>query len=108
VVEGSRGGSDHQRILEPGPRNAEQTLTQLIAVLDYQDLARAIERLEKGSGVMDLKDEHAIARPVSVKSKFLFSERRIESPAFRLTIYLVQISNLRLSKAGRAPSWMIL
>jgi hypothetical protein len=51
VVKGSRGGSDHQRILEPGPRNAEQTLTQLIAVLDYQDLARAIERLEKGSGV---------------------------------------------------------
>jgi hypothetical protein len=31
-----------------GPRNANQTLTQLIAVLDRQDVAHAIERLEKG------------------------------------------------------------
>ena len=33
--------------IEPGPRDAEQTLSRLIAVLDSQDLARAIERIEK-------------------------------------------------------------
>jgi hypothetical protein len=27
--------------IEPGPRDAEESLTQLIAVLDTQDLARA-------------------------------------------------------------------
>jgi hypothetical protein len=31
-----------------GQRDAEETLTQLIAVLDSQDLAAAIERLEAG------------------------------------------------------------
>jgi hypothetical protein len=36
--------------LEPGPRDADETVTQLIAVLDTQDLARATERLEKGRG----------------------------------------------------------
>ncbi len=34
--------------IEPGPGDAEQTLSQLIAVLDNQDLARAIGQLEKG------------------------------------------------------------
>jgi hypothetical protein len=31
--------------IEPGPRVAERTLSRLIAVLETQDLARAIERL---------------------------------------------------------------
>jgi hypothetical protein len=33
--------------LEPGLRDADETMTQLIAVLDTPDLALAIERLEK-------------------------------------------------------------
>ena len=37
-----------------GPRNANQTLTQLIAVLDRQDVAHAIERLEKGHESRDV------------------------------------------------------
>ena len=37
--------------LEPGPRDADETITQLIAVLDNQDLASAIDRLEKGHGL---------------------------------------------------------
>jgi hypothetical protein len=37
--------------LEPGPRDAEETLARLIALLDSQDLARAIERLEKVQGL---------------------------------------------------------
>jgi len=37
--------------LEPGPRDADETIAQLIAVLDNQDLALAIERLEKGHGL---------------------------------------------------------
>src|SRR4030095_5105432 len=38
--------------IEPGrPRDAGETITQLIAVLDNQDLARAIDRLEIGSRV---------------------------------------------------------
>jgi hypothetical protein len=41
--------------IEPGPRNAEQTLTRLIAVLETQDLAHAIERLEKGHGLRVVK-----------------------------------------------------
>jgi hypothetical protein len=36
--------------LEQGPRDADETVTQLIAVLHTQDLARATERLEKGRG----------------------------------------------------------
>jgi len=32
--------------LEPRPRDAEATIAKLIAVLDTQDLARALERLE--------------------------------------------------------------
>ena len=38
----------------PGPRKADQTLTQLIAVLDRQDVAHAIERLEKGHEFRDV------------------------------------------------------
>jgi hypothetical protein len=41
--------------LEPGPRDAEQTLSRLIAVLDNQDLARALDRLEKGHGLRVVK-----------------------------------------------------
>ena len=41
--------------LEPGPRDAEQTLSRLIAVLDNQDLALAIERFEKGHGLRVVK-----------------------------------------------------
>jgi hypothetical protein len=37
-----------------GPANANQTLTQLIAVLDRQDVAHAIERLEKGHEFRDV------------------------------------------------------
>jgi len=41
--------------IEPGPRDAEQTLSRLIAVLDTHDLALAIERLEKGHGLRVVK-----------------------------------------------------
>jgi len=41
--------------IEPGPRDAEQTLSRLIAVLETQDLARAIERLEMGHGLRVVK-----------------------------------------------------
>ena len=41
--------------LEPGPRDADETIAQLIAVLDNQDLALAIERLEKGHGLQVVK-----------------------------------------------------
>ena len=41
--------------IEPGPRDAEQTISRLIAVLETQDLARAIERLEKGHGLRVVK-----------------------------------------------------
>jgi hypothetical protein len=41
--------------LERGPRDADETITQLIAVLDTQDLALAIERLEKGYGLRLVK-----------------------------------------------------
>ena len=37
-----------------GPRNANQTLTQLVAVLDRQDVGHAIERLEKGHAFRDV------------------------------------------------------
>ena len=40
---------------KPGPRDAEQTLSRLIAVLETQDLAHAIERLEKGHGLRVVK-----------------------------------------------------
>jgi hypothetical protein len=48
-----RGAPDHRRI-HGGPRNANQTLTQLVAVLDRQDVAHAIERLEKGHEFRDV------------------------------------------------------
>jgi hypothetical protein len=41
--------------LEPGPRDADETITQLLAVLDTQELALAIERLEKGYGLRVVK-----------------------------------------------------
>ena len=37
--------------IEPGPRDPDETIAQLIAVLDNQDVARAIDRLEKGHGL---------------------------------------------------------
>jgi hypothetical protein len=40
--------------IEPGPRKAHQILTRLIAVLDRQDVADAIEKLEKGHEVRDV------------------------------------------------------
>jgi hypothetical protein len=41
--------------VEPGPRDAEETLARSIALLDSQDLARAIERLEKVQGLRVVK-----------------------------------------------------
>ena len=43
------------RYLEPGAPDAEETLAKLITVLDRHDLARAIERLEKGHGLRVIK-----------------------------------------------------
>jgi hypothetical protein len=37
--------------LEPGAPGAELTLSRLIAMLDTEDLARSLERLEKGRGL---------------------------------------------------------
>jgi hypothetical protein len=36
--------------LEPGPHDSAEILNRLIAVLDTEDVARAIERLEKRHG----------------------------------------------------------
>jgi hypothetical protein len=41
--------------LEPGPRDADETITQLIAVLDNQELSGAVERLESGYGIRVVK-----------------------------------------------------
>jgi hypothetical protein len=41
--------------IEPGPRDAEETLSRLIVVLDTQSVARAIERLESGHGLRLVK-----------------------------------------------------
>ncbi len=41
--------------IEPGPRDPDETIAQLIAVLDNQDVARAIDRLEKGHGLRVVK-----------------------------------------------------
>jgi hypothetical protein len=41
--------------LEPGLHDADETLNRLIAVLDSQDLAGAIGRLEKGHGLRVVK-----------------------------------------------------
>ena len=43
--------------IEPGQRDAEQTLSRLIAVLEMQDLARAIERIENGHGLRAVKGQ---------------------------------------------------
>ena len=40
--------------LESGPRDADEVITQLIAVLDTQELANAIERIE-GRGLRVVK-----------------------------------------------------
>ena len=41
--------------LERGRRDADETITRLIAVLDTQDLALAVKRLEKGYGLRVVK-----------------------------------------------------
>jgi hypothetical protein len=41
--------------LEAGGPEAEETLSWLIAVLDNEDLAHAVERLEKGHGLRVVK-----------------------------------------------------
>jgi hypothetical protein len=41
--------------LEPGPRDAEKTINKLIAILDRQDLAAAIDRLENAHGLRVVK-----------------------------------------------------
>lgn len=42
--------------IEPGAsRNADETIAQLVAVLDNEDLARAIERLDKSHGLRVMK-----------------------------------------------------
>jgi hypothetical protein len=41
--------------LEPGARDADEVITQLIAVLDTQELANAIERLDEGRGLRVVK-----------------------------------------------------
>ena len=41
--------------VEPGERDADETIGRLIALLDAKDLALAIERLEKGHGLRVVK-----------------------------------------------------
>ena len=41
--------------LEPNGRTTDETISRLIGVLDNEDLARAIERLEKGHGLRVVK-----------------------------------------------------
>jgi hypothetical protein len=36
--------------LQHGPRNAEQSMERLIEILDREDLAAALERLQQGFG----------------------------------------------------------
>src|SRR6476620_5457637 len=43
------------RIIEPGPPDAERTLTRFIAVPDDQEAVGAIDRLEKGHGLRVVK-----------------------------------------------------
>jgi hypothetical protein len=50
--EAGRIVSEH---LEANGRNADETISRLIAVLDGEDLARAVERLEKGHGLRVVK-----------------------------------------------------
>jgi hypothetical protein len=39
----------------PGPRDADEAITQLIAVLDTQELADAMNRVERGFGLRVVK-----------------------------------------------------
>ena len=41
--------------LEPGPKDPVATINRLIEVLDNQELAAAIERMEKGYGLKVVK-----------------------------------------------------
>ena len=41
--------------IEPDGLTSEETLARLIAVIDTDDLARAVERLEKGHGLRVVK-----------------------------------------------------
>ena len=41
--------------LESGARNADEAITQLIAVLDTQELAAAMNRVERGYGLQVVK-----------------------------------------------------
>ena len=41
--------------LEPGPKDPIATINRLIEVLDNQELAAAIERMEKGYGLKVVK-----------------------------------------------------
>jgi hypothetical protein len=48
-------GSIVAKYLQPGAPTAEATLSRLIAVLDNEELGRALERLEKGHGFRVVK-----------------------------------------------------
>lgn len=37
--------------VQPGPRDAERTLQQLLEVLDRNDVVEAVDRLEAGTGM---------------------------------------------------------
>jgi hypothetical protein len=41
--------------LAPGPHDADETITRLLAVLDTQEVAGALDRLEKGHGLRVVK-----------------------------------------------------
>lgn len=41
--------------LQPGPRDADKSIQKLIAILDRQDLAAAMRRLEDGHGMRLVK-----------------------------------------------------
>jgi hypothetical protein len=41
--------------LEPGPRDADNTIQQLISILDREDLAAAMKRLENGLNLRPVK-----------------------------------------------------
>jgi hypothetical protein len=41
--------------LESGARDADEAITQLIAVLDTQELAAAMNRVERGDGLQVVK-----------------------------------------------------
>jgi hypothetical protein len=41
--------------LEPGPRDADKTIQQLISIIERQDLAASMRRLEVGHGLRLVK-----------------------------------------------------